>query len=230
LAGRTGAPRLRAVRIRGVAFLSLLALATLPATASAATVNVTVSDFQFSPSTVTITERDTVVWRNTGSFPHNVRFNDGSYEQPPNPSSSSWRVQRTFNTAGSFSYICRQHPDSMQGVVNVSSLTQPPGTDGAPAAPTVRNLSLARRRGRGIRIAFTPSRASTATITVRRRRRGRYRLVRRLTRRVGTRRKRLTVRRDRRRRRLRPGRYRVAVQLKAGNARGPVERERLRLR
>ena len=33
-----------------------------------------------------------------------MQFNDGSYEMPANPSTSSWTVSRTFNTAGTFTY------------------------------------------------------------------------------------------------------------------------------
>jgi plastocyanin len=109
----------------------LLALAVLIAMpASAADQSVTASEFQFSPSDVTIDIGDTVTWTNAGGT-HNVEFDDGSYTQPPTPSSSSWTVDRTFNTAGTFRYHCGFHGASMPGVVRVrdasGNVPMPPG-------------------------------------------------------------------------------------------------------
>ena len=85
---------------------------------------------RFSPSEVTIQQGETVTWQNGGGT-HNVQFDDGSYEQPANPSSSSWTVSRTFDTVGDFTYICRQHGTAMSGVVHV--VAPPPG--GGPPEP-----------------------------------------------------------------------------------------------
>jgi len=81
---------------------------------------------RFSPATVTVNQGEMVTWNN-GSGTHNVQFNDGSYEMPANPSSSGWTVSRTFNTPGTFTYICRQHGTSMSGTVIVLSAAPPPG-------------------------------------------------------------------------------------------------------
>ena len=101
----------------------LLALAVLIAMpASAADQTVTASNTQFSPSDVTIDIGDTVTWNNAGGI-HNVEFDDGSYTQPPTPDSSSWSVNRTFDTAGTFRYHCGFHGASMPGVVRVRDAT-----------------------------------------------------------------------------------------------------------
>jgi plastocyanin len=89
---------------------------------------------RFAPTTVTVNQGEMVTWNN-GSGTHNVQFNDGSYEMPANPSSSSWTVSRTFNTPGTFAYICRQHGASMSGTVVVLPVAPPPPGTPAPAPP-----------------------------------------------------------------------------------------------
>jgi plastocyanin len=89
---------------------------------------------RFAPTTVTVNQGEMVTWNN-GSGTHNVQFNDGSYEMPANPSSSSWTVSRTFNTPGTFAYICRQHGASMYGTVVVLPVAPPPPGPPAPAPP-----------------------------------------------------------------------------------------------
>jgi plastocyanin len=83
---------------------------------------------RFAPNDVTINQGETVTWHNGGGT-HNVQFNDGSYEQPADPSSDDWTVSRQFDMAGDFTYICRQHGTSMSGTVHVL----PPPGGGPPA-------------------------------------------------------------------------------------------------
>jgi plastocyanin len=87
---------------------------------------------RFVQSSVTINQGETVTWQNGGGT-HNVQFNDGSYEMPANPSSDSWTVSRTFNTPGTFTYVCRQHAPGMAGTVTVLPANPPPG--GGPPEP-----------------------------------------------------------------------------------------------
>lgn len=86
---------------------------------------------RFAPNDVTINQHETVTWTNGGGT-HNVQFNDGSYEQPSDPSSSAWTVSRTFDTPGTFTYICRQHGSSMSGTVHVVEVEAPPPGGGPP--------------------------------------------------------------------------------------------------
>jgi plastocyanin len=86
---------------------------------------------RFSASTVTINQGETVTWQNGGGN-HNVQFNDGTYQMPPNPSTSSWTVSRTFNTPGTFTYVCRQHAPGMAGTVTVLPVSPPPGGNPPP--------------------------------------------------------------------------------------------------
>ena len=86
---------------------------------------------RFSPSTVTINQGETVTWSNGGGN-HNVQFNDGTYQMPANPSTTGWTVSRTFNTPGTFTYVCREHAPGMAGTVTVLPVSPPPG--GGPPA------------------------------------------------------------------------------------------------
>jgi plastocyanin len=105
----------------------------------AAEVPVDVADNEFRPSMVTITQGDTVVWTNVGSNPHNVRFVDGSFDEPMNPQASAWTVRRTFNAPGEFRYLCEQHAAIMTGTVTVNpppGSPPPPPPPGTPPPPT----------------------------------------------------------------------------------------------
>jgi plastocyanin len=66
------------------------------------TVTATASN-EFVEADVTVDIGDTVTWHNEGGF-HNVKFDDGSFEQPADVQSDNWTVSRTFNSAGSFGY------------------------------------------------------------------------------------------------------------------------------
>jgi plastocyanin len=84
---------------------------------------------RFSATSVTINQGDTVTWQNGGGN-HNVQFNDGTYEMPVNPSTSSWTVSRTFNSPGTFTYVCREHAPGMAGTVIVLPANAPPAPPG----------------------------------------------------------------------------------------------------
>jgi plastocyanin len=90
--------------------------------------------FAFIPAAVTIQPGDTVTWKGV-SGTHNVDFNDRSFTQPEFPEPAPWTVSRTFNSVGSFRYICDNHSEQMVGTVNVQS-----GGPGQPdkVAPTVK--------------------------------------------------------------------------------------------
>src|SRR5215204_1580950 len=82
--------------------------------AQAATFNVSVVGFSFSPDTVNINVGDTVIWTGLGGD-HNVAADDGSFR------SGGATFQHTFNSAGTFGYICEPHASfGMVGTVNVS--------------------------------------------------------------------------------------------------------------
>jgi plastocyanin len=99
------------------------------------------ADNSFTPATLTVTAGDTVVWRNEGGI-HNVKFEDGSFDQPATPREpGDWPadgVRRTFNEPGELKYYCEFHSfpggDAMNGVVRVVAASAPSAT--ATASPT----------------------------------------------------------------------------------------------
>jgi plastocyanin len=81
---------------------------------AASSTTVSIRDFSFAPSSVTINVGDSVTWRNTGDQVHTATggvFNTGNL-------SSGQSGSHTFSSAGTFSYKCTPHP-FMTGTVKV---------------------------------------------------------------------------------------------------------------
>jgi plastocyanin len=96
---------------------------------AAASTGVTIRDFEFAPSAVTVNVGDTVTWTNAGPTPHSATANDGSFDTGIMDEGGSG--SHTFTEAGSFSYICTPHPN-MTGTVTVQAAAQDDGAgDGA---------------------------------------------------------------------------------------------------
>ncbi len=126
------------MRIRGPGIGVLVALLVPADTALAASQTVTAtSSNAFSPKDVSVNVGESVTWNNAGGF-HNVLFDDGLFDEPPDPV-DPWPmpVSRTFNTVGTFRYICEAHvtSDNMTGTVTVLSYGAPPGPGPGPGPP-----------------------------------------------------------------------------------------------
>jgi plastocyanin len=80
--------------------------------------SVTMGDFFFSAASVTVNVGDTVTWHNSGQAPHTATADDGSFDTGTVNSGGS--ASHTFNSPGTFSYICTIHPN-MKGTVRVLS-------------------------------------------------------------------------------------------------------------
>src|SRR6266403_1072589 len=79
---------------------------TLPATA--ATTNVTVENFDFNPSEVTIKTNDSVTWTwSSGITAHSTTSDGGLWNSGQHPSPFSFTNQ--FTSAGNFPYHCTVH-------------------------------------------------------------------------------------------------------------------------
>ena len=104
-----------------------------PAGAADETVTALPSD-QFDRPNITVTLGDTVTWRNAGGL-HNVRFDDDSFDQPANPSTSAWSVDWPTDRVGTFLYYCEAHGNvggiGMAGRVTVNA-PPPPGGGNPP--------------------------------------------------------------------------------------------------
>ncbi len=115
--------------------LALSAAFLLPGAAGAADQTVLMDGGHFVPPSVEITVGDTVTWTNRDALLHDAAGDGWTTEQLFDDDSDSV----TFDTAGSFDYICTIHP-SMTGTVVVQAAgtgvtpTPPPG-DAATVTP-----------------------------------------------------------------------------------------------
>ena len=91
----------------------------------AATANVAVSGFSFSPRSVTINVGDRVTWTGLGSGSHNVQTDSDPFCGPPSFSLSTCTI--TFNQPGTFNYYCAPHRGiGMVGSVIVQAAANTP--------------------------------------------------------------------------------------------------------
>jgi plastocyanin len=89
-----------------------------PTAKAAQSGTVVITDFQFTPPTITVQQGDTVTWTNEGPTPHSATAPDGSFDTGVFPAGES--RSQTFAEAGTFSYICTPHPN-MTGTVVVNA-------------------------------------------------------------------------------------------------------------
>lgn len=89
-----------------------------PGAKAAASGSVTITDFQFTPAQITISQGDTVTWTNNGPTPHSATATGGSFDTGIFPAGQS--RSHTFAEAGTFSYICTPHPN-MRGTIVVQA-------------------------------------------------------------------------------------------------------------
>ena len=126
-------------------------LCALGTSAYAATVNVSIGDFFFSPQTATINVGDTVKWTNNGFFSHTTTSgtscptSDGKWDSGLLSNGHSFSV--TFTQAGTFQYFCTPH--CFTGTVTVNSVAVAPAPSGgqffsyAPVVTPIVNTDLA---------------------------------------------------------------------------------------
>ncbi len=88
----------------------------------------TISDFKFTPATLTITVGDTVTWTNNGPSPHTATANDGSFDTGTLQKGQSG--SHTFSKSGTFAYICTIHP-FMKGTIVVLGGSSSSGSSGS---------------------------------------------------------------------------------------------------
>ena len=88
-----------------------------PAATAVATDAVSIRNFAFSPSVVTVPVGTTVTWTNADVEQHTVTARDRSFNSDAVASDKSFAF--TFDKAGSFDYFCQIHPQ-MVGLVVVT--------------------------------------------------------------------------------------------------------------
>jgi plastocyanin len=108
-------------------------------------------DNEFFPEALTVRPGTRVDWENRG-IQHNVKFEDGRFEQPRDPQSTPWRVWRRFDTRGVYRYYCEAHGGpggrGMSGRIIVQTNETP-----RLRKLTVRPRKVCRRRTRKCRKA-----------------------------------------------------------------------------
>ena len=113
----------------GLAVVALLGVTTASAQApQKPAAKVTVNDFYFAPTAVTIKKGRAVkwVWSSTNTYPHDVHLKKGpaNLKQKGSYSTRTTAVtgahfQKTFETPGTYKYICTIHPDEMRMTITV---------------------------------------------------------------------------------------------------------------
>ena len=164
--------------MRGLITAAVIAFGVLAAPAQAA--EVSISNFSFMPASITIGQGDTVKWTWAGpDTNHSVTSKSGqadSFDSDPGKTPSSLdhppgdTFSHTFNTPGTFSYICKVH-SFMTGKVVVNG---PPGSDVTPPAISKLSATAGRKcrkgqkncKGRPTTLRFSLSEAATVKVTV----------------------------------------------------------------
>jgi plastocyanin len=129
---------------RAAAVLGLL----LAATAVAADHAVSISGFEYDPSSITIEVGDTVTWTNSDGTDHTVTADDASFDSGTVADGATFAW--TFASAGTVTYHCAIHP-TMTGTVDVQAApATPPPTPTLPTpagpAPTPPSTSTSAAR------------------------------------------------------------------------------------
>jgi plastocyanin len=114
--------------------------------------NVSVTNYVFTPSQLTITVGDKVIWTNSQGS-HNVNGTQTTFPSNPesfgNAVSSGWTYEYTFNTAGTYDYRCNPHAGmGMTGKIIVN----PPASSG-PFTLTVNFTSMTPHIGQTMWLA-----------------------------------------------------------------------------
>jgi plastocyanin len=82
-----------------------------------ATDKVTISNFSFSPASITVKKGTAVTWTNHDSVAHTVVETDGQTGPQSQDIANGQSYSFTYNTVGTFHYHCSIHPDMTGQVV-----------------------------------------------------------------------------------------------------------------
>jgi LPXTG-motif cell wall-anchored protein len=86
----------------------------------------------YQPTTINVNVGDSVTWVNTGLNPHSATSPTGAFDTDVFDPGTSRTV--TFNTAGTFSYICKPHPWMTGAIVVAGAQAAAPAPPAPPAA------------------------------------------------------------------------------------------------
>ena len=86
-----------------------------PASTKTDSHNVSIKDFSYKPKTISIEAKGTVTWTNDDSVDHTVSADDKSFNSGQIP--AGIKFKHKFNSAGSFTYHCTDHPNEKGKVI-----------------------------------------------------------------------------------------------------------------
>lgn len=148
--------------IPGLALIAAAFAVQLAATTtSAATVHVNVDDNFYQPATMEITVGDTVQWDFVGSNPHSVTSETAGLFDSGIQTGGVF--SHTFNSAGTFAYVCLVHGPSMSGTIVVTA-AQPTNTP-PPSATNTSVPSATTPAATATTAAPTPTEQAAVTAT-----------------------------------------------------------------
>jgi len=83
-----------------------------PTTAGASSAAVAIQNFSFKPQVETVKVGTTVMWTNTDTAGHSVQWANSAFptSQIMHAGTSTASYSQTFNTAGTYNYVCGIHP------------------------------------------------------------------------------------------------------------------------
>jgi plastocyanin len=151
--------------------------APAPSPTPAATAPVSIVDFGFSPSSITVSAGTTVVWTNTGQSIHSVTSDTGAFDSNPSCPTGSCldpgaTYSHTFSTAGTFAYHCRVHSNMVGTVLLKAAATGTTTTVAGPATTAAPGVSAGgapsaspSTTGTGAQLAFTGSAPAALWLT-----------------------------------------------------------------
>jgi plastocyanin len=122
-----GASALRGLTVSVLAVV-LIGVTAVPTGAAQPPVKVTVNDFFFAPTSVTIRKGRAVrwVWSSRNEKSHDVHLKEGpgnlerkSRYSTPTTAVTDARFQRVFEVPGTYRYICTVHPKKMRMTLTV---------------------------------------------------------------------------------------------------------------
>ena len=127
-------------RLPALLVIAAVLVLVAPIGTRAATHEVTIAGFAFTPQELTVTVGDTVTWTNTDPVAHTATSTAGAFDSGEVAEGASYSV--TFTSPGTYDYLCTPHP-SMTGRVVVVAAAAP----ASPAPSGLPNVATAPARG-----------------------------------------------------------------------------------
>lgn len=143
--------------------LVLLVTTVFAPRAQAADYSVDLTNYSFSPATLTVKVGDTVTWTNHDQAPHDATTTSAPapFKSPELSTGESWTY--TFTTAGTYSYYCSIHPDMRAQIIVQAAAASTATPVPAPAAVVPKTTTQQKQHPTTIASAAAPMPSMSAT-------------------------------------------------------------------